>query len=411
MTGLTDPRPLNVLHVATLNKPITPRQGYGPIETVIGNIHKGLTSLGHRSIVACSADSVVTGEKYVTVAKSLGDYCRALVPNGQALVLSHLSKVLARAARGDVDIVHMHEWLEHVDDGSFSPALPIVMTLHVPASHSGFEARVPPALMRAPVHFVAISEYQRRGYADLVPIAKTVLHGLDVADYPFQQQSDTASYLFSIGRITRVKGQDAAIEAARATGSKLILAGCVQSKPDDRAFFEELKRSVDLVVDVGRHPVTSAYYDEVMKPILSCDRQIVYVGELDTEAKKQWYRHARATLFPVRWGEPFGMVLIESLACGTPILAFGQGAVPEIVTHGETGFVVASLAAMVAAVGLVDQIDRRRCRADVAARFSVDRMAKGYADLYRSVARVPAYGGARSVLPSSVETWRSVSAG
>jgi len=104
------------------------------------------------------------------------------------------------------------------------------------------------------------------------------------------------------------------------------------------------------------------------------------------------------------------MVLIESLACGTPILAFGRGAVPEIVTHGETGFVVASLAAMVAAVGLVDQIDRRRCRADVAARFSVDRMAKGYADLYRSVARVPAYGRARSVLQSSVETCRSVSA-
>ena len=172
-----------------------------------------------------------------------------------------------------------------------------------------------------------------------------------------------------------------------------------------------MKRSVDLVVDVGRHPVNGAYYDEVMKPILSCDRQIVYVGELDTEAKKQWYRHARATLFPVRWGEPFGMVLIESLACGTPILAFGRGAVPEIVTHGETGFVVASLAGMVAAVGLVDRIDRRRCRADVAARFSIDRMAKGYADLYRSVARVPAYGGARSVLQSSVETYRSVSAG
>jgi len=198
--------------------------------------------------------------------------------------------------------------------------------------------------------------------------------------------------------------------ALDATGSKLILAGCVQGKPDDRAFFEELKRSVDLVVDVGRYPVNGDYYDEVMKPILSCDRQIVYVGELDTEAKKQWYRHARATLFPIRWGEPFGMVLIESLACGTPILAFGRGAVPEIVTHGETGFVVSSLAGMVAAVGLVDQIDRRRCRADVAARFSVDRMAKGYADLYRSVARARAYGGARSVLPSSVEWCRSVSA-
>src|SRR5690349_24748911 len=186
MTGLTHPRPLNVLHVATLNKPITPRQGYGPIEAVIGNIHTGLTSLGHRSIVACSADSIVTGEKHVTVSKSLGDYCRAVLPDGQATVVTHLSKVLARAERGDVDVIHMHEWLEYVDDGSFNPALPIVMTLHVPASESGFETRVPSAVTRAPVHFVAISAYQRREYADLVPIAKTVLHGLDVADYPFQ---------------------------------------------------------------------------------------------------------------------------------------------------------------------------------------------------------------------------------
>ena len=85
-----------------------------------------------------------------------------------------------------------------------------------------------------------------------------------------------------------MKGQDTAIEVARASGAKLILVGCVQNKPDDRAFFEEMKRSVDLVVDVSRYPVGGAYYDEVMKPILSSDRQIIYIGEVDTEAKKHW---------------------------------------------------------------------------------------------------------------------------
>jgi glycosyltransferase involved in cell wall biosynthesis len=296
---------------------------------------------------------------------------------------------------GDIDVVHMHEWLEHVDDGTFNPLLPIVMTLHVPASDSGFAGRAPTTLMPPAIHFTAISDYQRRQYADLVPIAKIVPHGLDLADYPFQGEVDAASYLFSIARITRVKGQDTAIEVARASGSKLILAGCVQDKADDRAFFEDIKRSVDLVVDVSRHPVDGAYYDEVMKPILSCDSQIIYIGEVDTEAKKHWYRHAKATLFPIRWGEPFGMVLIESMACGTPVIAFGEGAVPEIVTNGTTGFVVASRADMVAAVALVEQIDRRACRAEVAARFSIERMSARYAGLYRALSRNPAYRGAQ----------------
>jgi glycosyltransferase involved in cell wall biosynthesis len=364
-------RPLTVLHIATLNKPITPHLGYGPIETVIGNIHKGLTALGHHSVVACSGDSIVAGRTHTTVARSLGDYCRGGTTDAQATVALHLSKALARATRGDIDIVHMHEWLEHVDDGSFNPLLPIVMTLHVPASDSGFARRALPTLTPAAIHFAAISDYQRRQYADLVPIAKIVPHGLDLAGSPFQGEVDAASYLFSIARITRVKGQDTAIEVARASGSKLILAGCVQDKPDDRVFFEEIKRRVDLVVDVSRHPVDDAYYDKVMKPILSGDRQIIYIGEVDVAAKKHWYRHAKATLFPVRWGEPFGMVLIESMACGTPVIAFGEGAVPEIVTHGTTGFVVASLADMIAAVAIVEQIDRLACRADVAARFSV----------------------------------------
>ena len=175
-------------------------------------------------------------------------------------------------------------------------------------------------------------------------------------------------------------------------------------------FFEEMKRRVDLVVDVSRQPVGNDYYEEVMKPILSCDRQIIYIGEVDTEAKKHWYRHAKATLFPVRWGEPFGMVLIESMACGTPIIAFGEGAVPEIVTHGTTGFVVASPADMVAAVALVERIDRRACRAEVAARFSVERMSGRYAALYRSLARNRLNRSAQPYLQSSRDARSRVAA-
>lgn len=385
---------LNVLHVATINKPITSQIGYGPLETVIYNIDKGLSALGHRSIVACSSDSTVTGEKYGTVPRSLGDYWCGCTPEGQARVDFHLSKALVRAQMGDIDIIHMHEWFERVYTGSFNPPVPIVMTLHVPGQHSGiteFRERHPDTLSRPSLHFVAISEYQMRQYSDLIPVAKTVLHGIDVEEYLFKEKPDRENYLFSIGRITEVKGQDTAIEVAKQSGSKLILAGCVQNKMEDRAFFERLMRSIDLVVDVGRHPVDGDYYGNVMKPILSSNKQIIYIGELGTEAKKHWYRHAKATLFPIQWGEPFGMVLIESMASGTPILAFREGAVPEIVRHGETGFVVDSAASLVKAVGRIDHIDRRNCWRHVKEHFSIQRMAEGYAALYEQLAGVPEF--------------------
>lgn len=385
---------LTILHVATINKPITSQIGYGPIETVIYNIDKGLHALGHRSIVACSSDSTVTGEKYETVSQSHGDYWRGCTPEGQAHVDLHLSRALARAQIGDIDIIHMHEWFERVYTGSFNPPVPIVMTLHVPGQHSGiaaFRERHLDPLSDPLLYFIAISDYQRRQYTDLIPVAKTVPHGIDVEDYLFKKESNRGTYLFSIGRITEVKGQDIAIAVAKQSGAKLILAGCVQNKREDRDFFTHLKKSIDLIVDVGRHPVNGDYYDQVMKPILSSDKQVIYIGELGTAAKKHWYRHAQATLFPIRWGEPFGMVLIESMASGTPILAFGKGAVPEIVRHGETGFVVDSVESMVQAVGCIDHIDRRNCWRHVKTNFSIQKMAEGYTALYKQLTDVSAF--------------------
>jgi glycosyltransferase involved in cell wall biosynthesis len=297
-------------------------------------------------------------------------------PEARAHVDLHVSRALERARRGDIDIIHMHEWFERVYSGAFNPPVPIVMTLHVPGPKSGvaeFHETHPGVVPLRRPHFVAISDYQRRQYADLVPVASTVLHGVDVDEYPFRGEVNTPAYLFSIGRMTRVKGQDVAVEVAKRSGAKLVLAGCVQNKSDDRAFFSSLESSLDLVVDVGGHPVNDDYFDRVMKPILSSDAQIIYIGELDTAAKKHWFRHAQATLFPIRWGEPFGMVLIESMASGTPIVAFGRGSVPEIVKDG----------------GCIEQIDRRECRRYVAERFSIQTMVEGYEAVYEQLAAVP----------------------
>ena len=373
---------------------LRPRCGYGPIEAVIYNIDKGLHALGHRSIVACSAESTVTGEKYETVAHSLGNYCHVDTPEGQALLDRHLSQALARAQMGNIDIIHMHEWFNRVYTGSFHSPVPIVMTLHVPGQYSGvpeFHEQHPGPLPRPLLHCVAISDYQRRQYTGLLPVTKTVPHGIDVEDYLFKKESNRGNYLFSIGRIAEVKGQDLAIAVAKQSGAKLILAGCVQNKKEDRAFFTRLQHSIDLTVDVGQQPVNGDYYDRVMKPLLSSDKQIIYIGELDTAATKHWYRHAQATLFPIRWGEPFGLVLIESMASGTPVLAFGEGSVPEIVKHGETGFIVDSVEAMVQAVGRIEQINRWNCRRHVKTYFSIQRMAEGYAALYEQLAPRPVF--------------------
>jgi glycosyltransferase involved in cell wall biosynthesis len=382
---------LTVLHVATLNQPISPDLGYGPIETVIYNIDKGLQSLGHRSIVACSGDSIVAGEHYVTVDHSTGDYWSVNTPERRQNTNMHLSNALYRARMGDIDIIHTHDpkAVEFMYDSVFNMHVPIVMTLHISAKDSslgGAYQRWCSPLLSAPlVYCAAISEYQKEQYSNLVNAENVVYHGIDIEEYPLKEKPDKGSYLFTIGRVTSDKGQDKAIDLAKKTGSKLIIAGCVQNKPADRAFFAGLKDSIDLSVEVGKNPVDNDYYERVIKLLMDCDKQIIYIGEISSEHKKQWYRHARATLFPIQWGEPFGLVLVESMACGTPVIAFNKGAVPEIVVDGKTGFVVDSMNAMIEAVDRIDSINPRECREHVQNHFSITSMAGKYSELYHQI--------------------------
>nr|HID58157.1 glycosyltransferase family 4 protein [Desulfobacterales bacterium] len=391
MTTNTRQGRLTVLHVATVHQPIRPDLGYGPIETIIYNIDKGLHSLGHRSIVACSGDSIVDGEHYVTVDQSIGDYWSDNTRGRRQTMNLHLSRALYRAKMGDIDVIHMHDAkaIEFIYDSVFSMRIPIVMTLHVSAKDSLLEGTCQrwcnPLLSSPLVYCVAISDYQKREYNDMVKAENVVYHGIDVEEYPVKEEPDKGSYLFTIGRITRDKGQDKAIELAKKTGSKLIIAGCVQNKPADREFFASFKNFIHLSVEVRKYPVSNDYYDRVIKPLLDCDKQIIYIGEINSEHKKQWYYHARATLFPIQWGEPFGLVLIESMACGTPVIAFDKGAVPEIIVEGRTGFVVDSINSMIQIVGRIDSIDPRECRRHVENHFSIISMAYKYSELYQQI--------------------------
>ncbi|MDH5719082.1 MAG: glycosyltransferase family 4 protein [Spirochaetia bacterium] len=380
---------MNILQIATLNRPIKQDIGYGPIETVIYNIDKGLHDLGHHSIVACSGDSSITGDHVTTIDKSFSEYWSKNTREQRKNMKYHLSASLDRIKKGDIDIIHVHDavMMEYIYKGITKSSVPIVMTLHVPAQEKGQFNKWNESLhSTSAAYFVPISEYQNKQHHSLVNGQKVIHHGIDLEDYPFNKNIEKENYLFSIGRITPDKGQDKAIEVAKKTGSRLIIAGNIQNKEADRAFFAKIRKSIDLVVESQgsiNESDQNDYYERVMKPILESDAQIIFIGEVNASQKKLWYHFARATLFPIQWGEPFGLVLIESMACGAPVVALNKGSVPEIVMHGKTGFVVDTIEEMAKAVMEIDKINSNDCRNHIKDNFSIASMSRKYAELYK----------------------------
>jgi glycosyltransferase involved in cell wall biosynthesis len=183
---------------------------------------------------------------------------------------------------------------------------------------------------------------------------RVVYNPIDCSEWPFRAEKD--DFLLWIGRMSPDKGAHRAIAAAREAGAPLVLAGPVQ--PGQEEFFER-----------------------EIEPALGSDG-IEYVGEADADGKRDLYQRARALLMPIRWQEPFGLVMVEALACGTPVLAFPEGSAPEIVEDGVTGFVVDDEHGMARAVDRVAEIDPADCRRACEERFGVDAAVRGYEEVY-----------------------------
>ena len=244
--------------------------------------------------------------------------------------------------------------------------------------HSGFTAAAMADRVSAPVVHTVHCQfdettnrfYQRHGHkARLVAIsrsqaasARAGVRGVDVVPNPIVVDRwplvlDKQEYLLWVGRMDPVKGAHRAIEAARRTGRSLVLAGLVQTGQEE-------------------------YFRELVKPHID-GRRVRYVGELGGAAIQELFANAAALLMPVRWREPFGMVMIEALACGTPVIAFPEGAAAEIVIDGENGMLVADEAEMAGAVERLGSIDPKRCRASVAERYDISVAFAGYERVYR----------------------------
>jgi glycosyltransferase involved in cell wall biosynthesis len=257
-------------------------------------------------------------------------------------------------AVGGFDIVHDHTVLGPVyAQQTASP--PVVTTIH---GELNGELRDLYGHVAQYVPVIAVSHAQRKPAPEL-PIARVIHHGIDASDFPFG--SGAGGYCLFLGRLSPDKGAARAAHVAHKAGVPLLLAGKMR---------EAWERD---------------YFDAEVAPLLS--DEIRYLGEVEHEHKLELLAGARALLFPIRWNEPFGLVMIEALACGTPVLAFPEGAAPEVVEDGRTGFLCHDEAQMVDALGQLDSIDRAACRAAVEGYFSTERMVREHLDLFEDIVK------------------------
>jgi glycosyltransferase involved in cell wall biosynthesis len=208
---------------------------------------------------------------------------------------------------------------------------------------------------------VSISDAQRKPMPPVNWIS-TVYHGLPKDLLPFRERPKP-SYLAFLGRISPEKGPDRAIEIAVRTGQPLKIAAKIDAA-DER------------------------YWRDVIAPMVEANPNVEFIGEINESQKAQFLGNARALLFPIEWPEPFGLVMVEAMACGTPVIAFGNGSVPEVIDDGITGFVVGSIADAVAAFDHIDTLDRRSVRDQFEQRFTVERMTQDYLAAYRHLPRM-----------------------
>jgi glycosyltransferase involved in cell wall biosynthesis len=352
-------RRLRIAQVSPLYESVPPSR-YGGTERVVSWLTEELVSRGHEVTLYASGDSA-TRARLVSVTDRA---VRGDAGADPTLVhLNQLAQVQDRAK--DFDVLHSH--VDALGLVAFRQvATPVLTTLHgrldVPS--------VRPLLHRlSDMALVSISDAQRRP-APRAGWLGTVYHGLPLA-HGCDPGPGSGDYVVFLGRISPEKRPDAAIRIARQAGVRLVIA----AKVDD---------------------VDRAYFEEVVAPLLH-EPGVDFIGEVDDAEKIALLREARALLFPILWPEPFGLAMIEAMACGTPVLTRRCGSTPEIVDDPRVGAVCDDDEALVRALARIDRFDRRACRAHVEARFSVERMADGYEELYHQLCEGDRPGSARSL--------------
>ena len=338
---------MKIAQVAPLWESVPPKL-YGGTERIVSYITEELVRMGHAVTLFASGDSDTAARLEAMCPHALRLNTGIFNRDAPMIMLQERSL----AAEGDFDVIH-----SHLDFLGFPLARrnprPVVTTLH---GRLDLPELQPVFREYAEMPLVSISDAQRQP----LPWANwqaTVHHGLPAHLYTYHSQPQ--GYLAFLGRISPEKRPDHAIEVAKRTGLPLRIAAKVD-------------------------PADLQYYWSEIESLL--DHQLIeFIGEISDAEKDDFVGNALALVCPYDWPEPFGLVFIEALACGTPVLAYRRGSIPEIIEHGTTGFVSENLAEMVAAVERLGEIDRQRCRASFEQRFTADRMARDYVALYERI--------------------------
>ncbi|HEX2152445.1 MAG TPA: glycosyltransferase family 4 protein [Acidimicrobiia bacterium] len=327
-----------------------PPDGYGPWERVCHDLTEGLVSLGHEVVAFAPAGSVTSAKLTETVPSSLDRAQTQSLPDPRVWEEFHLAQAISQAVELELDVIHSHLHVHALGFARLIP-MPLVTTLHGAAWNRSHHL-----LLRAfrEQPFVSLSESERRFLPELNYVA-TVSNGIRLDDFPLGGGGEG---LVFVGRMAPEKAPELAIEVARRAGTGLTLAGGIEEK--HREFF-----------------------DGKVRPHLS-DRSIEYVGALSRSEVARLVGESGGLVMPLRWDEPFGLVVVESLAVGTPVIAWRRGAMPELIRDGSTGFLVDDVdGAAAAAADELSAIDRGRCRREAELRFGHGTMAEGYVDAYR----------------------------
>jgi glycosyltransferase involved in cell wall biosynthesis len=341
---------MRIAQVSPLFEAVPPK-AYGGTERVVSWLTEELVRQGHDVTLFASGDSTTNAELVACSEHALwqDSTCLENLPHH----VRQLETVFERA--NDFDILHFHGDFVHFPLLRRLP-VPAVTTLHGALNRTD---HLPFFLEYREANLVSISDSQRATVPE-ASFCRTVHHGMPPELHRYSARP--SDYLAFVGRASPQKGLDRAISIAVRSRTKLKIAARI-------------------------YPEERGYFSEVIAPLLVKAGPLVeFIGEVAGLAKDELLRGARALLFPIDWAEPFGLVMIEALATGTPVIAWRNGSVPEVIEHGRTGFIVDSVEAAVSAVGVLDSIERAACRASFERRFSAERMASDYVEVYRDLA-------------------------
>jgi glycosyltransferase involved in cell wall biosynthesis len=339
---------MRIAQISPLNSAVPPI-AYGGTEIIVHLLTEALIRRGHQVTLFASGDSVTSARLIAPCKQSLKDSKKS---QRQRHILGLLTVVNCLNRAGDFDIIHNHAFPEGLALAARS-STPCLTTFHENLNGMG-------KLFKAyEGWYNTVSRSQKMLMPPKERFVGVVYNAIDVGSFPFSANRERQGYMLFLASLLPKKGAHIAIEVAKRLGKKLIIAGNINEGCPD-------------------------YYYKMVAP--EVDGQLIrYFGEANQTEKRKLLPQADCLVSPILWEEPFGLQFIEAMACGTPVVAFHRGAVPEIVRHGRTGFVVEDIDGMVAAVKNLHWIDRAACRRDVEERFNAPRMVEDYLRVYEDI--------------------------